>query len=161
MYQKGEGCGGSGGKVEMPTEQPNNLLVNPELELSPKCKTSKKKTKKKEDMVVEKLGRKPDSRKLEGKPGSRKMKGKPDVEESVGQAILALEHKFAPSNMVKPVLSSSNILLFAVGQTAQQFKKTNKRPAKSKFKFSAGENHVRKYFSHKGCFGWGGGKYQD
>jgi hypothetical protein len=133
-----------GGKEEMPTEQPNNLLVNPELESSPK---------KKEDLAAEKLGRKPGSRKLEGKPGSRKLEGNPDAEEPVGQAILALEHTSAPSNMVKPVLPSSNILLFSVGQTgqtAQQVKKTNKR---SKFKFTAGENHINKYFSHKGSAG--------
>jgi hypothetical protein len=59
-----------GGKVEMPTEQPNILLVNPELESSHKGKTSKKKSKKKQDLVEEKLGRKPGSKKLEGKPGT-------------------------------------------------------------------------------------------
>jgi hypothetical protein len=48
------------------------------------------------------------------------------------------------------------ILIFSVGQTAitaQQVKKTNKRPRKSKFKNWAGENHVTKYFTHKGSGG--------
>jgi hypothetical protein len=58
-----------GGKVEMPTEHPNNLLVNPELESSHISKTSKKK----QDLVAGKLGRKPGSRKLEGKPAKLKM----------------------------------------------------------------------------------------
>ena len=118
-------------KVGLPMELPNSLLVNPELESSRKVKTSKKN---KEDLAAEKLGR---------KPGSRKLEGKPDAEDI---RLLALEHTPAPSNMVKPVLSSSNILLFSVGQTGQ-VKKTNKR---SSFKFTAGENHINNYFCSEG-----------
>jgi hypothetical protein len=91
-----------GGKVEMPTEQPNNLLVNPELDSS----HSSKKTKK-EDLVAEKLGR---------KPGSRKLEGKPDSEESVRAVILGLEHIVAPTNIAKSIYNYSIFLYFQRGK---------------------------------------------
>jgi hypothetical protein len=114
----------------LPMEGPLSTLVNPELESSRKVKASKKIG----GLVGRKVGR---------KPGSRKLEGKPDAEDI---RLLALERTTAISNMVNPVLSSSNILLFSVGQSGQR-KKTNKR---SSFKFAAGVNNIKNYFCSEG-----------